>query len=75
MAGEVVAVGGRVKDWKAGDRVCANFMVDHLHGDFTEAIGLTALGAPIDGVLAEYKIFSAYVSLSSRMTLMNSTHM
>ncbi|KAF8983619.1 hypothetical protein BDQ17DRAFT_1548933 [Cyathus striatus] len=33
MAGEIVAVGEEVKDWKVGDRVCANFSTDHIFGD------------------------------------------
>ncbi|KAF8983297.1 hypothetical protein BDQ17DRAFT_1393957 [Cyathus striatus] len=32
MAGEIVAVGEEVKDWKVGDRVCANFSTDHILG-------------------------------------------
>jgi len=60
MAGEIIAVGDDVKDWKVGDRVCSNFAVDHIHGDVTEEIKLTGLGAPIDGVLTEYKLLPAH---------------
>ncbi|KAF8573558.1 NAD-P-binding protein [Ramaria rubella] len=59
-AGEIIQVGSEVKGWKKGDRVCANFSVDHIAGDITAAIGNTALGAPIDGVLTEYKVFPAH---------------
>ena len=55
MAGEVIAVGEDVKQWKKGDRVCANFTLDHLHGDLTPAAMPTALGGKYDGVLTECK--------------------
>lgn len=32
MAGEVVAVGDGVEEWKVGDRVTANFDQGHLYG-------------------------------------------
>lgn len=38
MAGEIVAVGDDVKGWKVGDRVCANFALDHIYGDVSPAI-------------------------------------
>jgi len=60
MAGEVIAVGDQVTQWKVGDRVSANFALEHLYGNITEEIRDTALGAPIDGVLTEYKLFPAY---------------
>ncbi|KAJ7291470.1 NAD-P-binding protein [Mycena rebaudengoi] len=51
MAGEIVAVGTEVTDFFIGDRICANFaMPGFVFGD---------LGAEIDGVLCEYKIFEA----------------
>ncbi|KIY52598.1 GroES-like protein [Fistulina hepatica ATCC 64428] len=52
MAGEIVAVGSAVtKGYAVGDRVVANFnMPGYLFGD---------LGAEVDGVLAEYKVFAA----------------
>ncbi|EMD30916.1 hypothetical protein CERSUDRAFT_120256 [Gelatoporia subvermispora B] len=60
MAGEIVAVGDAVKDWAVGDRVCANFATDHIFGDVNAEIKATGLGAPIDGVLTEYKILPAH---------------
>ncbi|KAI0758950.1 NAD-P-binding protein [Fomes fomentarius] len=60
MAGEIVAVGDSVEGWKVGDRVSANFSTDHLFGDITEEIKKTGLGAPIDGVLTEYKVLPAH---------------
>ncbi|KII86514.1 hypothetical protein PLICRDRAFT_56210 [Plicaturopsis crispa FD-325 SS-3] len=62
-AGKIVALGADVlasKKWAIGDRVCANFALDHLHGDTSAAIQGTSLGAPVDGVLAEYKAFPAH---------------
>jgi len=51
MAGEIVAVGSEVTNFSIGDRICANFaMPGFVFGD---------LGAEIDGVLAEFKLFDA----------------
>lgn len=61
MAGEVVAVGDAVKTWRAGDRVCANFSLDHLQGPFTPEYKASFLGFLTDGVLAEYKTFPGHV--------------
>ena len=61
MAGEVVAFGAEVNGWAIGERVCANFSIDHILGDSTEEILNTSLGAPIDGVLTEYKALPAHV--------------
>lgn len=62
-AGEVVAVGEDVHKWHAGDRVCANFILGHLHGEHTPEMFGTWLGGAADGVLAEYKVFPAEVSI------------
>lgn len=66
MAGEIVELGEDVnpKQWKVGDRVSANFTQDHIDGDLTPEVQLTALGGQIDGCLTEYKSFPAYVSSS-----------
>jgi NADPH:quinone reductase-like Zn-dependent oxidoreductase len=54
MAGEIVATGSEVANFSVGDRVCANFaMPGFVFGD---------LGAEIDGVLTEFKVFDADVS-------------
>ncbi|KAJ7641036.1 chaperonin 10-like protein [Roridomyces roridus] len=53
MAGEIVAVGSSVdpSQFSVGDRVCANYvMPGSILGD---------LGAVIDGVLAQFKVFEA----------------
>ncbi|KZT00029.1 NAD(P)-binding protein [Laetiporus sulphureus 93-53] len=60
MAGEIIAVGDQVTKWSVGDRVCSNFSTEHIFGDPTEEIKLSGLGAPIDGVLTEYKILPAH---------------
>lgn len=70
MAGEIIAVGADVEGFKVGDRVCANFALDHVYGDVNEKIKWTGLGAPIDGVLTEYRNFPAYslVHISSHLS-------
>ncbi|KAJ7597942.1 hypothetical protein C8J56DRAFT_331057 [Mycena floridula] len=60
MAGEVVAVGKGVTEWKSGDRVCANFYPDLIAGDLTREIQKNDLGGQLDGVLTEYKIFKPH---------------
>lgn len=62
MAGTIAAVGNGTKGWQTGDRVCANFALDHIDGDVTPEIKATGLGAPIDGVLKEYLVVPAHVS-------------
>ena len=61
LAGEIIAVGEEVKGWNIGERVSANFAVDHVFGELTDEIRATGLGGPIDGVLTEYKIVPAHV--------------
>ena len=53
-AGEVVAVGPEVKDWKPGDRVVVPFMPDWLAGEPEPAKTNTALGGNVDGMLQEF---------------------
>ncbi|KAK7675885.1 hypothetical protein QCA50_021177 [Cerrena zonata] len=60
MAGEVVATGIDVQNWKKGDRVTSSFCLDHIAGDITDVIRATALGSPIDGVLTQYRNFPAH---------------
>jgi NADPH:quinone reductase-like Zn-dependent oxidoreductase len=75
-AGEVVAIGEDVIDFKAGDRVCAgyadtffaatslkpySFWLNHLYGPFAEKYKNSSLGASVDGVLTEYRCFPANV--------------
>ena len=53
-AGEVVAVGPGVTQWRSGDRVAAIFMQNWIDGPPTPAKVKGALGGDIDGMLAEY---------------------
>ncbi|KAJ7234653.1 alcohol dehydrogenase superfamily protein [Mycena rebaudengoi] len=56
-AGEVIAVGDSVTQWKVGDRVCPNFFLDKFDKD-TPPLD-SALGASIHGVLTEYRSYPA----------------
>lgn len=53
----VEQVGEGVTEWKAGDRVLANFTQDHLAGRLDQHTLLTQLGGEIQGLLGEYFIF------------------
>ncbi len=57
-AGEVVAVGAGVTQWKTGDRVAGIFMQRWIDGPATPEKIKGALGGDIDGVLAEYVVLS-----------------
>lgn len=64
MAGEVLAVGKDAgSEWKKGDRVCANFLADHIAGETTLEILNTAHGGSIQGVLTQYRSFRSHVSV------------
>ncbi|KAJ7181223.1 alcohol dehydrogenase superfamily protein [Mycena filopes] len=62
MAGEVIAVGAHVPgtQWKVGDRVSANFMLDKLYEEHDASIIASALGGARQGVLTEYRSFPAH---------------
>ncbi|KAE9407381.1 NAD(P)-binding protein [Gymnopus androsaceus JB14] len=61
MAGEVLAVGKDAgSEWKKGDRVCANFLADHIAGETTLEILNTAHGGSIQGVLTQYRSFRSH---------------
>ncbi|KAJ7728536.1 alcohol dehydrogenase superfamily protein [Mycena metata] len=55
-AGEIIAVGSDVAEWKAGDRVCANFCVDKVHNDAPNNL---ALGGAVHGMLTQYRTLPA----------------
>ncbi|CAK5266135.1 unnamed protein product [Mycena citricolor] len=60
VAGEIVALGPGVTDFKIGDRVSPNF-VDTLHGDvITTDLKASALGAPVHGTLTEYRTYPTH---------------
>ena len=52
-AGEVISAGPGVTRWKAGDRVASCFFQDWPAGGISAEAMATALGGPLDGVLAE----------------------
>jgi NADPH:quinone reductase-like Zn-dependent oxidoreductase len=58
--GEVIEAGEGVTRFKAGDRVAPSFFQGWLAGGpRPEVLGVTALGAPIDGCAQEYMCLSA----------------
>jgi NADPH:quinone reductase-like Zn-dependent oxidoreductase len=56
-AGEVMATGSGVTRFKAGDRVMSSFFQNWVGGPYTRAVGKSALGGGIDGVLTSARIF------------------
>ena len=63
MAGEIISLGDEAKGWKIGDRVSPNFWLDHIHGPSSRKIQTTALGSGVHGVLTQYKVVPAHVSI------------
>jgi NADPH:quinone reductase-like Zn-dependent oxidoreductase len=59
-AGEVIAVGAGVTQWKQGDRVAGIFMQNWLEGGPSAAKSKSALGGDIDGVLATEVVLSEH---------------
>lgn len=58
-AGEVIAIGPGVTRVTVGDRVCGTFFQDWVAGRIPDAVGRSALGGDIDGVLSEQVVLSA----------------
>ena len=56
-AGEVVEIGAGVTRWQPGDRVAGTFFQDWDAGRITPEVPKSALGAALDGILAEYVLF------------------
>jgi len=59
-AGEVVAVGAGVTQWKPGDRVAGIFMQNWLDGGASAAKGKGALGGDIDGMITTEVVLSEH---------------
>lgn len=57
-AGEVVAIGAGVRRFKGGERVAGIFSQSWLGGAQVSDAWETALGGAVDGVLAEFQVFS-----------------
>src|SRR5262249_41973437 len=57
-AGEVVATGAGVTQFKVGDRVASNFFQTWTGGQIPAAASKNSLGGQLDGVLAEYVALS-----------------
>ncbi len=57
-AGEVIAVGDGVTHFRAGDRVAGCFFQNWSDGSISAAAMASAMGGPIDGVLAEEVVLS-----------------
>ncbi len=56
-AGEVVAVGESVRNFKAGDRVAGSFFQNWVRGEIDRDAAPSALGGSIDGVLVTGRVF------------------
>lgn len=51
--GEVLEIGSEVTRVKPGDRVCPTYFQNWINGEPSKAAFASALGAPLDGVMAE----------------------
>ncbi|PRC92804.1 zinc-dependent alcohol dehydrogenase family protein [Solimicrobium silvestre] len=69
-AGEVIAVGAQVTRFKVGDRVAASFFPEWINGNPTTQNTAGALGAAVNGMLAEEVILSedALVAIPKHLT-------
>jgi NADPH:quinone reductase-like Zn-dependent oxidoreductase len=56
-AGEVIAVGEAVTEFKPGDRVAGTFFQGWIDGHFEYSYTKSALGGAINGALTTYKVF------------------
>jgi len=56
-AGKILAVGSKVKQFSAGDKVVTQFTQAHQHGAITAEMLGTALGGTLDGTLRKYAVF------------------
>ncbi len=69
-AGEVIAVGAGVTEWKPGDRVAGIFMQNWIEGPPSAAKSKGALGGDVDGMLATEAVLSeqGLVSIPEHLT-------
>lgn len=58
-AGEVLAVGEGVAQWKPGDRVAGTFFQNWIRGGLHPGTAESAMGGAIDGMLSELVVLSA----------------
>lgn len=58
-AGEVVAVGVGVEEFRVGDRVAGNFFQNWSDGPIRAEVFAQAMGGSMDGMLSEYVVLSA----------------
>jgi NADPH:quinone reductase-like Zn-dependent oxidoreductase len=56
-AGQVIALGDGVRNFKVGDRVAGSFFQNWERGEIDREAALSALGGAIDGVLATARVF------------------
>lgn len=56
-AGEVVAVGSKVRQFKQGDRVATLFLQRSMHGPMTPDAWPSGIGGVLDGTLRQYGVF------------------
>jgi NADPH:quinone reductase-like Zn-dependent oxidoreductase len=55
--GEVIALGEGVTRFAMGDRVMGQFVQSWIDGDITREKAKKTLGAPLDGVMSEFRLF------------------
>lgn len=59
-AGEVVAVGDGVSEWRPGDRIIGHYIQSWQEGPPTPENTRLSLGAPLPGVLTEYSVLPVH---------------
>jgi NADPH:quinone reductase-like Zn-dependent oxidoreductase len=58
MAGEIVALGEGVTQWKVGDLSLRNFIADLVYGDLDSRY--SSMGGQAQGVLTQYRTFHSH---------------
>jgi len=74
-AGEIIAVGEGVREWKVGDRVVGTFFPDWQAGPLRVEAVATDLGGRMDGVAVEQRVFraDALVKIPDNMSFMEAS--